>query len=160
ITIREGLDDEAMLRSLQSARVSLILSMNEGSCVAVAEALIADVPVGLIRDARIGSRCFINQPTGRFLNAGTLDSDLKAFVSASNSFSPRKWMLEHGHSYRESSAKLNAALKAAAVEQGLPWTTDIVPMQWRPNPEYLSLGDAALFREQYPRFEEKYGIAL
>jgi glycosyltransferase involved in cell wall biosynthesis len=160
ITIREGLDDEAMLRSLQSARVSLILSMNEGSCVAVAESLIADVPVGLIRDARVGSRCFINDQTGRFLNAGDLGSDLKAFVTASRTFSPRKWMLEHGHSYRESSARLNAALRAGAITQSLPWTTDIVPMQWRPNPEYLSLGEAALLGGDYPRFEEKYGIAL
>ena len=160
ITIREGLDDEAMVRSLQSARVSLIMSMNEGSCVAVAEALFADVPVGLIQNARVGSRCFLGPTSGRFLDPRHLGRDLKAFVADSSSFAPRAWMLQNRHSYRDSSTTLNAVLRQRAGKEGLPWTTDIVPMQWRPNPEYVSDRDAAAFQQSYVDFEERYGIGL
>jgi len=160
ITIREGLDDEAMVRSLQSARVSLILSMNEGSCVAVAEALFAGVPVGLMQNARVGSRCFLSPTTGRFLDPDNLGRDLKAFVAASSSYAPREWMLENRHSYRDSSATVNAVLRQRVLEEGLPWTADLVSMQWRPNPEYLSPAEAGAFRAAYQDFESRYGIDL
>jgi Glycosyl transferases group 1 len=160
ITIREGLDDEAMIRTLQSAKVSVIMSMTEGSCVAVAEALFADVPVGLIRDARVGSRCFINPATGRFLDASHLGAELERFVADAASFAPRRWMLENRHGYRDSSQALNKLLRQRAHEEELPWTADLVDMQWRPNPEYLSASAAAEFRPAYADFEGRYGIGL
>src|SRR5207244_8495781 len=48
ITIAEGLADREMIQALQSAKVSVIMSLAEGACVAVTESLFADVPVGLI----------------------------------------------------------------------------------------------------------------
>lgn len=160
ITIREGLDDEAMIRTLQSAKVSVIMSRTEGSCVAVAEALFADVPVGLIRDARVGSRCFINPETGRFLDARHLGAELERFVADAASFAPRRWMLENRHGYRDSSRALNKLLRQRSHEEGLPWTADLVDMQWRPNPEYLPTSAAAEFRQAYRDFEDRYGIGL
>jgi hypothetical protein len=89
-----------------------------------------------------------------------LGRDLKAFVADSSSFAPRAWMLQNRHSYRDSSTTLNAVLRQRAGKEGLPWTTDIVPMQWRPNPEYASDRDAAAFQQSYVDFEERYGIGL
>jgi glycosyltransferase involved in cell wall biosynthesis len=56
--------DEQILQAIGQARISLILSRQEGSCIAVAESMMGGTPVGLFRKARIGSRAFINAQTG------------------------------------------------------------------------------------------------
>ena len=91
VTIQEGLGDAEMIEALQSAKVSVIMSMREGSCVAVAESLFANVPVGLIEGANIGSRIFINNRTGCFLRPGRLAKDLTSFVERYRTYEPLKW---------------------------------------------------------------------
>ena len=45
-----------VMAGLARGRVSLVFSRQEGSCIAVSESLFADTPVGIFRNARIGSR--------------------------------------------------------------------------------------------------------
>jgi len=160
ITIREGLDDEAMVRSLQSAKVSLMLSMNEGSCVAVAESLFADVPVGLLRGANIGSRCFINPQTGRFLAPRGLGREIASFVHDAQQFSPREWMEQTGQSCHPSSLKLSDFLRSWSREHGVPWNDDLAGKHWRPNPQYLRRDEAVKLTAEYDTFAAKYGVEI
>ena len=160
LTIAEGLPDREMIQALQSAKVSVIMSLREGACVAVTESLFADVPVALIQGTHVGSRAFINAQTGCFLRPAHIAEDLAAFIQRYDRYQPRKWMLEHGTSYKESSRTLNEAIRTHALDSGRPWTIDLLPMHWRPNAEFLSQPDRLSMLDEYDRFERVYGIAV
>ncbi len=160
LTILEGPPDPEMVRTLCSSKVSVIMSKGEGSCVAIAESLFVDVPVGLLEDANVGSRVFINAQTGRFLRPRHLAEDLTKLIQDYRQFHPREWMLENGKSYRESSDTLNRALKSWSSQQGEPWTVDLMPFHWRPTARYLTLEEARSMDGEYQRFEREYGVPV
>jgi hypothetical protein len=160
VTILEALPDREMIRALQSAKVCAIMSMGEGSCVAVAESLFANVPVGLVAGANIGSRAFINAYTGRFLRSDCLAEDLESFIREFSAYNPRRWMIENKASYVDSCRILNESLKSLARKQGRPWTTDIASMHWRPNPVFACQADRDSLRQEYLLFERRYGIGI
>ncbi|MEI9811573.1 MAG: glycosyltransferase [Acidobacteriota bacterium] len=60
LELRESVTDAVVVDTLRRSKISLILSMQEGSCVAVAEALIANTPTGVMEDAIVGSKAFIS----------------------------------------------------------------------------------------------------
>ena len=115
ITIRESVPDGELARALRSSKVSLILSGNEGACVAIAESLFADVPVGVLADAIIGSKAFINEETGCLLDRQRLSEELSEFIARSDRYSPRRWALNSGISCRQSSRILNDAVRSKAL---------------------------------------------
>lgn len=160
ITIKESLPDAEMFHELRSAKVSVIMSLVEGSCVAVAEALFANVPVGLLQGARIGSSAFINSNTGRFLRPNVLAADLSNFLEHYRDYEPRKWALANGIGCSESSVVLNDYLRRAALARGHEWTVDIVPFHWRPNATFLKAGDQQRILTEYVGFRSRYGVDL
>src|SRR5207237_7519350 len=119
------------------SRISLVFSRQEGACIAVAESLFADTPVGLFRNARIGSKAFINPQTGRLLDYRNLARQLRQFVEDAEQFSPRQWALRH-ISCHESLAVLNHVLRQAALDEGREWTRDRVPFRSDLVPSCLS----------------------
>jgi glycosyltransferase involved in cell wall biosynthesis len=133
VTIVTNASNEEVARGLCRGRVSLILSRREGSCVAVAESLFADTPVGLLRGAEVGSAAFLNAETGRFLDERNLAADLAAFLDESDRYAPRAWAEQHISCFR-SSAVLNDVLKQHALSAGQEWTRDLAPLCWRPDP--------------------------
>lgn len=160
VTMKEGLSDAEMVRAIKSARVSLIFSGNEGACVAVVEAMFADVPVGLFEDAIIGSKACINEHTGRLLSRANVVEELNEFISNYKQYAPRQWVLENGVSFVRSTEILNKAIQDAALEMGEEWTLDIHQHQWRPNPTYLSDDICREMRPYYDTFENDFGIPL
>ena len=122
------------------ARASVVLSRLEGSCVVVAESLFADAPVALLHGAEIGSRVFINEQTGRFLDGNNLARDLTDFVQNADRYQPRAWAEQNISCFR-SSQILNDLLKQKALERGETWTVDIAPMQWSPDPRLVYEAD-------------------
>lgn len=160
VTIAEALPDKEMIEMLQSAKVSVIMSLAEGACVAVAESLFAGVPVALIQGANVGSRAFINDQTGCFLRLGHISQDLESFIARAENYRPREWMLANRTSHLDSTRILNAALKRFTLEQGRPWTTDLAVMHWRPNAEFDSDVDRENMRTEYARFEAEFGIPV
>ena len=160
VTFAEALPDKEMIDMLQSAKVSVIMSLAEGACVAVAESLFADVPVGLIESANVGSSTFINEKTGCFLRPAHIPEDLQAFIQRSATYHPRQWMLANGISHRDSSRVLNETLKTLALQRDQQWTTDIATMHWRPNAEFDSPADLEEMRPEYARFEAEFGLPV
>jgi glycosyltransferase involved in cell wall biosynthesis len=159
LTIRTNVSDDEVAHSLCRARVSLILSRREGSCVAVAESLFADTPVGLLHDAEVGSRAFLNAETGRFLDERNLSADLAAFLAESGRYSPRAWADEHLSCFR-SSAVLNDLLKRHALSAGQEWTCDLAPLCWRPNPVLVSPEDRQRMQAAHDDVCQRFNIEI
>jgi glycosyltransferase involved in cell wall biosynthesis len=157
--LRARLTDGAIAQGLCSARTSLIFSGQEGSCIAVAESLFADTPVGLFADAQVGSRAFVNANTGRLLARRGTARQVQEFVEASSDYRPRQWALANiscHHSY----AVLNRRLREETVRRGQPWTRDLLPFYQNAVPLYLSAEDACAMAPWYEDFERRYGLRL
>jgi glycosyltransferase involved in cell wall biosynthesis len=148
-----------VVEGLCRAKVSLIFSRQEGSCIAVAESLFADTPVGLFRDARIGSKAFLNEWTGRLLDRRGLASQIVQFVEESDRYRARSWAMEHISCFR-STEVLNDTLRDQARRDGLRWTRDAVPMQNDLVPRYLDVETALEMEEWNLDFLRRYGIRL
>jgi hypothetical protein len=148
-----------VMSGLARGRVSLVFSKQEGACIAVTESLFADTPVGLFRNARIGSKAFINEQTGRLLDRRGLPRQLQAFVEESERFRPRDWAVKN-ISCHVSRHVLNEFLRGAALEQGNEWTQDLLPIRKDLVPSYLSAEDEAAMRPWYEDFERRFGLLL
>lgn len=160
IELRERVSDEEVCELLCRARISLICSRREGSCVAVVESMFADTPTGLLNGAQIGSARFINSSTGAFLDESNLGQELVDFHQKAESMSPRSWCLENGLSAEGSSAKLNDFLASDSKSRNLPWTSDIEPMHWRPNPILSRETDPEWLQGETQRVFDLTGIRL
>jgi len=160
VTIKEGLPDAEMVRAMRSAKVSLMLSGTEGSCVAVVECLFADVPVGLFENAIIGSRAYINDRTGALLSPRGVGRQLTEFIAGSAQMTPRQWVLDHEISCFGSSRILNETVKERVVGWGEAWTGDLAVHHWRPNPSYVNEEDVKKYAPLYADFKTKYGCGL
>ena len=150
--------DEVMA-GLARARTSLVFSRQEGACIAVAESLFADTPVGLFRNARIGSKAFINGRTGMLLQRRGLAEQLQRFVETAEEYRPREWALDH-ISCHVSRRALNRVLQQAARRDDVPWTRDVLPFAKALVPVYLSPTDEAEMTPWYEDFAECYGLLL
>jgi glycosyltransferase involved in cell wall biosynthesis len=158
--LKQSATDEVVSQCLARAKISLILSRQEGSCVAVVESMFADTPVGIYEDAVIGSRVFINSYTGLFLHRVGLAAQLQEFLAAAGSYSPRKWALENGIDCHSSTRELNRILKESALAAGQQWTQDIAVHHWRPNPVLLVQEDRERLRPAREDIRLRYGVTI
>ena len=144
---------------LCNSKVSMVLSRREGSSMAVTESFFADTPVALMDHAHIGSRAYINAQTGTLLSAGGMARQLSAFIEGSASYTPRAWAMQHINCLL-SAEKLNAILRDYATTRGLPWTEDIRPLCWRPDPIYVNPSDAVAMQPAYEQLAARHGITI
>jgi hypothetical protein len=158
--VEENVTDRQLNFNIVHSKISIILSRREGSCVAVVESIFANTPVGVYRDAEVGSRAFINQHTGRLLEHHGLGTQLSQFVQQSAGYEPRKWALENSLACRSSSKTLNEVLKQNAASDGMDWTEDIADLHWRPDPRYCETSDLDRLFSEYPDFAERFGITI
>jgi glycosyltransferase involved in cell wall biosynthesis len=142
-----------------NARTSIVLSKREGSCVATAECLFADTPMGLVHDAHVGSRAYINERTGVLLSERNMARELSAFIEASDTFQPRVWAMENITCGR-SSDRLNAQLRDYSLGRGRPWTQDIAPLCWRYVPSYVSADDERRLAPALEELKTRHGVQL
>jgi glycosyltransferase involved in cell wall biosynthesis len=148
-----------VLESLRRARISLVLSRREGSCVVVAESLFAGTPVGLLENAHVGSRAFINEHTGRLLSHRDLGSQLLHFLAHAAHYAPRAWAERHISCW-QSSRVLNELLKHHALDHGQAWTEDLAPLHWRPDPQPANSEDRARLQPAYDDLRTRFGIEV
>ncbi len=159
-TLEQNVAYDQMPEFFGRAKVSIVLSVREGSCVVVAESMFADTPVGIYRDAELGSRVFVNPQTGMFFEHRALAGQLQRFVDNASSYHPRRWMLDNGADCTASSRILNSALKREALEHGREWTQDIATLCWGPDPRYYEPHDADRMRSAYQELESRFDIRL
>lgn len=159
LTIVTNASNEEVARGLCRSRVSLILSRREGSCVAVAESLFADTPVGLLCGAEVGSAAFLHAKTGRFLDERCLAADLAAFLAESDRYAPRAWAEQHISCFR-SSVRLNDLLKQHLLALGQEWTCDLAPLCWRPDPRLAVAEDRARMEMAYEDVRQRFHLEI
>ncbi|HEY0961598.1 MAG TPA: glycosyltransferase [Pseudomonadales bacterium] len=159
LTIVSNAEFDEVTNHLCNAKVSLVLTRREGSCVSVTESMFADTPVILMERSHIGSGAYINRHTGRFATRATLPQTLTELIEHPGLCSPRAWAIDN-ISARIASRKLNTILKQHCMETGQPWTRDIAPLCWRYVPRYLDSIDALRLRGGVDRLREQHGIVL
>lgn len=160
IQLRQSLPEAELFDTMARAKISLILSQREGSCVAVVESMFAGTPVGLFAGAEVGSRQFLNPATGRFLQQGNLAGQLMQFLADAPTFQPRRWVEANRVDCLSSSATLNAALKQAAISHGHEWTQDIAPLHWRPDPLLVRPADRERLIPAHADIQSRFGIQI
>jgi len=158
--LRTSMPHAEVLQTLCRAKASAVLSLREGSCVAVAESLFANTPAGLMKDAHIGSAKFINDETGMFLREDNLAEDLMTLITCSAMMRPREWALRNGIGASVSSLTLNEHLKAHAMSSGQAWTRDLARMQWCPNPRRLDIVDDTWADKEHAQITSQFGVMI
>ncbi|MFM8469677.1 MAG: glycosyltransferase [Limisphaerales bacterium] len=158
--LKENAPDSVVFDCMARAKVNLIMSKREGSCIAIVEAMFANTPSGMFQDAEVGSRVFINEHTGRFLTDDHLGAQLMDFIANAGKYSPRKWMMEQKHDCHGSSAVMNEVIKQEMLKQGQAWTTDLCPLHWRPDPQLLRAEDRTLMQATYDDIRKNVGIEI
>jgi len=157
--VRCNVSNEELADSMARARVSIILSKREGSCVVVVESMFANTPVGLLENAVIGSKHFINEQTGRLLRERYLAEDLIDFIKNASSYQPRQWAEQH-ITCSHSTTILNDVFRKHALENGQEWTQDIALMCWRPDPQVLDPKDCLRLEPARHELRERFGLIL
>jgi glycosyltransferase involved in cell wall biosynthesis len=153
---------EEVRRIQADSRVGLMLSKREGSCLAVAESLLADAPAGVLRDAHIGSREFINEETGMLLREDRLAQDLATLLegAAAGRFRPREWALREIEA-GVSSSRLDTILRDLALSKGEEWTQGIKGFCLRSAvPSFLEARDAVEAESWHRAFEADYDLVF
>ena len=142
-----------------NSKASVILSAREGSCVAVTESFFADTPVAMMRNAHVGSRAYINRQTGVLMSPETMAAQLSELIEQRMSYSPRAWAMANVTCFH-STSKLETVLREYSVERRIPWTRDIVPFCWRPDPIYARNVDAEQMKPAYQELYERHGVVV
>lgn len=92
----ESPSDEILIDLVSRARLAVGLSGREGSYVALAEAVVANTPVALFKDAAIGSKNYINPKTGFLIDEDkALGPQLNRALELCQATEPRKWALSN-----------------------------------------------------------------
>jgi hypothetical protein len=142
------------------ARVSVIFSGREGACLAITESMMANTPVGAMREAHVGATRHINASTGMLFDRGRVGRQLGELLERSASFSPRAWLIEHSSS-AVSSARLGVYLAARAEREGRPWRSGVAPVFRRYfRPRYANPDDARRLVGEVEALEARYGLVL
>lgn len=147
---------------LAGARVFLGLSHKEGSYVAVAEALMADTPVGMYANARIGSKAYIREETGVLFHPDRpLAPQILAFLERAHRFTPRAWAIGN-ISAGVNCVRLNRILQEEALGEGRPWTRDLSPFFARHFDLFYTGGPEAEARHgaDHRAFTDLFGIPI
>ena len=160
VTILTRVSDAELVDALGAASLSVILSQNEGSCVAVMESIVADTPVLLLKSAVVGSRHFINNATGVLADERQLACSIRKALESRDQLTPRKWALDNKVDCFGSTSVLNRVLKENAQRRGEPWNQDVVPHHWRPNPSYVTASDHKRFAPLMADFQARYGVGI
>ncbi len=163
INFVENITIDDVTRHQCDSKISLILSRREGCCVAAVESLFADSPLGMMHDAHVGPKAYINKDTGVLLTPGRMNVQLQRFLDNAGSFRARAWATEN-ISCTKSSAKVNALLHSHAEHRGAPWTADLKTPYWRPYPIFLNARDrdemGPVYKDLCERFPEVFGPDL
>lgn len=139
LTILERIPYEKVMDVTCRSKVSVLLSLKEGSNRAIAESIFCNVPVVVLSNHVGGIRKNVVAQTGLLTDERNLESAIiQLFQSNIN---PRDWGMSHISCFK-SSAKLNAILREHALSKGRPWTRDIAGRSSSPESTYIQASDA------------------
>lgn len=121
------------------AKVSMLLSLKEGSNRAIAESIFCDVPVIVLANHVGGIVKNVVPETGLLVGEHELEDAVERLIRGN--LAPRRWGLANISCF-ESSARLNDVLRRHAIVHQRPWTRDIAPRSNSPESRYVHAADA------------------
>lgn len=155
VAFLDRLPVEQVWRWLERSRISLVFSRREGSCVAVAESLMAGTPVGLLAGAEIGSRAFIQPGTGRLLREGPdLGKEILEWWAQSDRCLAREWSQSH-----LSAAESLKQIRALVDPEGMA-SPGWLPFCCRGVLTYRELGEPTALEEELDYLRVSFSIGL
>lgn len=149
----ENIPHEEVARVVADAKVSLLLSQREGANKAIYESMFCGTPIIVYRHQCGVNIDHVNARTGLLADDHELADAVIYVLDHVGAFDPRGWALENA-GYRNSTSKINAALREMASRRGLPWTTDIVAKKNAPNLRYVEADRHRDFEEEYERLSD------
>lgn len=170
ITIVEGASDHPHKRQqgkptirqlLSQSRLFCALTHKEGTFNTVSEALMAGTPVAMFKNAKIGTKAYINEKTGFLFNPKkSLSSQIDIALKKADNLNPQEWA-KSNISAEANCRKMNDELSSWYKQQGLQWTKDIEPFfcQHLDFRYFNSQGDEELNGE-YKRLKDLFGVNI
>jgi len=143
LTILERIPYEQVMDVTSRSKVSILLSLKEGSNRAIAESILCNVPVVVLSNHVGGIKKNVVSETGLLAEEQNLESAITKLLDGA--LKPRAWGIEHISCYK-SSARLNAILRDDALSKGRPWTQDIAGRASSPESTYIQSSDAERLR--------------
>jgi len=138
LTIIEDIPYQKVMDLTCRSKVSILLSLKEGSNRAIAESIFCNLPVILLSNHVGGIRKTIAPETGLLSDEKNLEASIEQLLHAH--LNPREWGLKN-NSCVKSTERLNEVLRTNALERGRPWTQDIAVRSNSPESKYLSGDD-------------------
>jgi glycosyltransferase involved in cell wall biosynthesis len=139
LTIVEDIPYEKVMDLTCRARVSVLLSLKEGSNRAIAESIFCNVPVIVLANHVGGIIKNVRPETGLLVKEEKLEGAIEELLD--RDLRPREWGTENV-SFLRSTEKLNAILRSHSLQRGRPWTRDIVARSNSPESTYAMPSDA------------------
>lgn len=139
VTIFESIPYGQVMEITCRSRVSILLSLKEGSNRAIAESIFCNIPVLVLASHVGGIRKNIVPETGLLTEEKDLAYSIDRLLE--RNLHPREWGLEH-ISCLKSTEKLNLILREYALRRGRPWTQDIAVRSNSPESKYRYAKDA------------------
>jgi glycosyltransferase involved in cell wall biosynthesis len=143
LTIIEDIPYDQVMDLTCRSKLSILLSLKEGSNRAIAESIFCNVPVVVLSNHVGGIRKNIVPETGLLADEAHLESAIARLLEAN--INPREWGMEHVSCFK-SSEKLNAILRNHALKRGQPWTQDLAVRSNSPESRYVFTADAECLR--------------
>jgi glycosyltransferase involved in cell wall biosynthesis len=143
ITILDRISYDEVMDVTCRSRVSVLLSLKEGSNRAVAESIFCNLPVVVLSNHVGGIKKNVVPQTGLLIDERNLEATIIQLLHSS--INPREWGMEHISCFK-SSAKLNAILRDHALSNGQPWTQDIAGRSNSPESTYIHPYDVERLR--------------
>jgi hypothetical protein len=139
LTIFDDIPYEQVMEVTCKSKVSILLSLKEGSNRVIAESILCNVPVIVLANHVGGIRKNVVPETGILAPEQALGSAVAQLIESG--IQPRTWGLEHV-SCLKSSERLNGILREHALSKGMPWTQDIAVRSNSPDSVYKYAADA------------------
>jgi glycosyltransferase involved in cell wall biosynthesis len=138
VDIYEGISAAALNELMNASKVSVLLSLKEGSNRGIFEGFFADVPAVVLENNVGVNKAYINERTGRLVGERALARTLLHFREHWREFRPREWAIE-----RIAAPVTTRALQEILVEladrERLPWTVTLRTKVNRPEVEYYEV---------------------
>lgn len=134
LTVYERIPYSQVMDVTSRARVSILLSLKEGSNRAMAESIFCNVPVIVLKRHVGGIVKNVVPDTGLLVAERHLEHAVERLRSGG--LKPREWGLANASCF-VSTERLNTILKTRALAVGRPWTRDIALRANSPESKYV-----------------------
>lgn len=161
VEIVERATDDELRDLLRRSRIFCATTHKEGSYIAVAEALMAGVPVAMFENAIVGTKVYVTAETGVLLSPTVpLAEQLVRALAVTRDMDPRSWARKN-ISAEANSLKLNGLMKQWSMEHQLAWTQDVEPFYCEHFIfRYLNEATETTMTGEYERVRRQFGLAI